>query len=359
MKILKLHETLNNTGGIVSFQKDLEKFYASSGNQYTHFRTGKVENHPFLTNDYIRYIELAISYLIFPFFLLKSKPNVIEINSGLDFKSFHRDRLYLKIARIFAPKAKVVLLMHGWDENFGAKMVSEKPNSLRKFFDAADSVIVLAEQFKNELINLGLSENKVFVVRTGLDINLFKSDTDQNFEEIRILFLARIEKGKGIFEFVHAIPPLLALNPNIIFDIAGSGSIFSEIQNHEIVKKHKDNIRFYGYINGEEKVNLFKTSTIYVFPSYTEGCPVSILEAMAIGLPLIYTNVGALREILKDGVNGILVPIADSHSIVKAVKQLLSDPIRMKEMGRLNKQQAENDFPIEKIFNELEHIYLQ
>ncbi|EKB51328.1 glycosyltransferase family 4 protein [Cecembia lonarensis] len=359
MKILKLHETLNNTGGIVSFQKDLEKFYSTSDNEYAHFRTGKVENHPLLSNGFIRLIDLAISYFIFPFILLKRKPDVIEINSGLDFKSFYRDRFYLKITRMIIPKAKIILLMHGWDEDFWDNMVENKPNSLRFFFDTADSVIVLADQFKNELINLGLNKHKLYVIRTGLDIKLFKSDTDQNFEQTRILFLARIEKGKGIFEFINAIPLLLKFNPDIIFDIAGSGSIFSEIQNHDVVTKHKDNIRFYGYINGEEKINLYKTSTIYVFPSYTEGCPVSILEAMAIGLPLIYTNVGALREILKDGVNGILVPIADSHSIVEAVKQLLSDPIRMKEMGRLNKQQAENDFPIEKIFNELEHIYLQ
>jgi glycosyltransferase involved in cell wall biosynthesis len=357
MKILKLHERLNNTGGIVSFQIDLGNFYSTSKNIYYHFRTGKVENHFFLSNPVIRMFDLAISYLIYPFYLLKLQPDVIEINSGLDTKSFLRDWLYLKITRGILKRSKIILFMHGWDEDFGKKMVEHRLKSFLNFFNSANDIVVLAEQFKNELIRAGISNQKVYVIRTGLDIKFFKPKEKVQDGIVRILFLARIEVPKGIYEFLNAIPQILEFNPNIIFDIAGSGSIFEEIKNYEIVKKYQNNIQFHGYVNGSEKVTLFQKSTIYVFPSYTEGCPVSILEAMAIGLPLVYTNVGALREIIEDGVNGIMVPIGESEPIVKAVKKLISEPELRKQMGIINRKKAEKDFSIENIFHELENIY--
>lgn len=106
MKILKLHESLSNSGGIVSFQEDLNQFSIKSKNSYLHFRTGRIENHIILSNQYFRILELAFSYFYFPIYLMFSRPDVIEINSSLVEKSFFRDLIYIKLSNFFFTKGK-------------------------------------------------------------------------------------------------------------------------------------------------------------------------------------------------------------------------------------------------------------
>lgn len=358
MKILKLHEHRTNPGGIVSLQNDFQKYYTTSNHQYLYFRTGKVNNHPILSISMIRLFDLAWSYLYFPFFLIFHNPDVIEINSSLVKKSFYRDLVYLRLAKIFSKKSKLVLFNHGWNDEFKLKLSTEKKQTFINFYGGFDHIILLAQYFKKELETAGVDTSNVHIITTGINYEDYESlGVKKNFSN-RLLFLSRVEPEKGIFQFLEAIPSLLDINKDFIFDIAGDGDAMDQVRNHDIVKQHHDNIVFHGYALGKSKIELFKNAAMYIFPSYHgEGCPVSVLEAMAAGLPVIYTNVGALIELLEDDLNGILIPPKDTNALVNAIKKIYEDPGLRISMGELNKKTAAQNFDLKMIFDKLEAIY--
>ncbi len=357
MKILKLYEHKKNTGGIVSFQHDMEKFYTLSDNRYFYFRTGKIHNHLLLSNSVFRWFDLAYSYIHYPLLLLFLRPDLIEINSSMMKKSFYRDMIYLRLSKVFSKKSKVLLFNHGWNIEFKEQMLLKNPELFLRFYKGFDKIILLANSFKTEMMNFGISENAIDVVTTGIDINLYQHSQPDVVSSKRILFLSRIEKEKGIYEFLEAIPYLIGLDMDLQFDIAGSGDELERVINHEITLKYKENIHFHGYIMGEDKIKLFEKAMIYVFPSYSEGCPVSVLEAMASGLPIIYTEVGALKELMTKGKNGIVILPNDSSNLVNALTLLLEKTELRRSIGINNKKKAISEFNIKDIFHKIEHIY--
>lgn len=358
MKVLKLYEHKKNTGGIVSFQNDLERFYPFSENKYYYFRTGKIENHIILSNHIVRWLDLAFSYLHYPLFLLILRPDIIEINSSMVRKSFYRDLFYLKLSKFFCGKSKVILFNHGWNTDFKQDMLHRKPKSFLNFYKSFDKIVLLAESFKAEMVGFGISEKYIYVVTTGIDVDIYNNIDADVISSKRILFLSRLEKEKGIYEFLEVIPHLVNLNKDLQFDIAGSGTELESASKHEICLNYKENIHFYGYVLGLDKIKLFEKAMIYVFPSiHGEGCPVSVLEAMASGLPIIYTEVGALIELLENGINGVVIPPNDSGMLLKALLYLLQDQELRKYIGKNNKKKAIAEFNVKNIFKKIEYIY--
>lgn len=358
MKVLKLYEHKKNPGGIVNFQLDLEKYFPTSSNVYFHFRTGKIFGHPILSNRIIRYIDLLISYFYYSIYLLIHSPDVIEINTSFIKKSFTRDFIYLELSTLFAPNAKKIIFIHGWDYNFHDYLSKNRKGILDKFNHNSDHIIVLANDFKKQLISSGFSYKKVDTLTTGIVYQDFEKVEKVTSEKINILFLSRIEKDKGIYEFIQSIPILIKQHENLHFHIAGIGSELEDITNSDEAKSYSEYITFYGYLKGEQKIKLLKMSDIYIFPSsHGEGFPISILEAMGSGLPLVYTSSGALTEKLEDGINGIEIPSNNTNAIVKATNQLIANPSLRLKMGETNKKIIEDTYDIGTIFEKLEKIY--
>lgn len=358
MKVLKLYEHKNNPGGIVNFQLDLEKYFPTSNNTYLHFRTGKIFGHPILSNRIIRYIDLLLSYFYYPVHLLIHSPDVIEINTSFIKKSFIRDFIYLELSVLFAPSANKVIFIHGWDNLFHDYLIKKRKNYLIKFHQNADQIIVLADDFKHQLISSGFSKKKIDTLTTGIDYHSFEKVKKIKSDKTNILFLSRIEKDKGIYEFMQSIPQLIEKHHNLHFNIAGVGNDFEEVINSEVAKSYSEYITFHGYLKGEQKIKLLKMSDIYVFPSsHGEGFPISILEAMGSGLPLIYTSSGGLREKLLDGLNGIEIPPKNVDAIIKATIRLIENPSLRLKMGVTNEKLIRENYDIGAIFLKLEEIY--
>ncbi len=357
MKVLKLHGHKSNDGGIVNFQNSLAPLNAASNQQYIHFRTGKIHNSKLFSISVIRLLDLLFSYCLFPFFLIYKQPDVIEVNSSLVPAAFSRDFWYAKIASFIRPNAKLVLFNHGWNYEFEAQILLENKEKFSIFFNLFNTIIVLTQNIKKELETLGI-ERPVHVVTTGVDVASFIPYQKQSFKNnhLKILFLSRLEKTKGINELLDSIPAILAAYPKTELIIAGSGSYEKIVKEHPIVVKHPDNIKYVGYVRGNDKLQLFSKSDLYVFPSYGEGCPVSVLEAVAIGLPIIYTAVGALPDILSSGKNGLLIEKKSPNSIIEAVLALIEKPALRQTMTENNKKLSEK-FDLCIIHKKLELIY--
>ena len=121
----------------------------------------------------------------------------------------------------------------------------------------------------------------------------------------------------------------------------------------------KDNVEFKGYLVGKEKFNIFKNAHIFTIPSYTEGFPTVVLEAMAAGAAIIYTPVGGLINTMVDGKNGFVVKSIppNPEEIAKKIIQLFENPKLMKKMSANNLIEAKEKYDAEILSKEIGKIY--
>ncbi|MDC0362099.1 glycosyltransferase family 4 protein [Halioglobus sp.] len=357
MKIVKLHGSLDNLGGIVAFQRSLQELNTRSEHHYHHFQTGRVATSRLQSVSLFRLLGLTLSYFHFPFYLLYLRPDVIEINSSLVLGSFKRDYWYARIAAFVCPRARLVLFNHGWNDLVKRRIVQTNKIRLLRYFGFFDCIIVLAERFRRELDAVGVA-TQVEVITTAIDLAEFEGLINkQDLKTKRLLFLSRLEKDKGIGELLDSVPALVSRHPDLEIGIAGTGGYEAAARRHQANSVCGRNIRFYGYVRGDEKLELLASADLFIFPSYGEGCPVSVLEALAAGLPIVYTPVGALPDLLENGRHGVQVQPGSSREVGTAVLHLLDNPSLMSEMGEHNRVLSKK-FDLRVIHAKLEEIYI-
>ncbi|GAI08660.1 unnamed protein product, partial [marine sediment metagenome] len=117
-------------------------------------------------------------------------------------------------------------------------------------------------------------------------------------------------------------------------------------------------IEFLGYLRGEEKIQVFITSDIFILPTYhPEGFPYAILEAMSAGLPIISTPIGAIPEIIEDGANGFLIPPKIPYILAEKILTLIEDKSLREKMGAENMKKAQEKYDVKVVCKIFEKIY--
>ncbi|MCF8070631.1 MAG: glycosyltransferase family 4 protein [Desulfobacterales bacterium] len=178
---------------------------------------------------------------------------------------------------------------------------------------------------------------RVYAPSTGIRANKSKKNWDiSKRSEINVLFLAMVSQAKGAYDLLKAIPNLVDKEPRFRFhfvgDIVNKERNIVFLQEYEMdVKKFVNDkglnhfVKFYGRIEGLEKEKLMKQADLFVFPSYAEGSPFSVIEAMEWGLPIVATRVGNLPEIFEDRKNVLFVGFGEPAQIEDAVMELIRD----------------------------------
>ncbi|WP_161598232.1 glycosyltransferase family 4 protein [Maribacter flavus] len=271
---------------------------------------------------------------------------LVILNPSLGFKSFFRDAFFARM--LFKRKKEFITFFHGWDLEF-EKKVSQK---FVKFFlwsyGKSTKIIVLAEEFKAKLLHWGYT-GEVIIETTAVDNTLLMHiDSFKNVKEKQkttILFMSRMVKEKGIYETIAAFKAIRESH-DIELIIAGDGTELYDIK--EMVKDDKD-IIVKGHVIGSEKARILRNSDIYCLPSYTEGLPTTVLEAMAFGLTVITSPVGGLKDFFKDGKMGYFVNSRSSDEIAGKFQKLLSNKSLIEEMGIYNRKFANENLTAEHI----------
>jgi len=222
-----------------------------------------------------------------------------------------------------------------------------------------DHVILLGRNLIKYALWMGVPAEKISINSFGIDFQEFRPT--KKVEEVRkelgispsekvVIFVGRLEPVKGIKYFLKAARFLCKKMRNIKFLIVGDGPLRSELQAYSIPQ-----IIFTGWRN--DVPNLLNASDLFVLPSLSEGLPLSILEACAIGKPIVATNVGAVNEIVIHGYNGILVSPKNWKQLIKAIQYLINNPELMQEMGLRGKDLVEKKYDWNTILNIYEEIY--
>jgi glycosyltransferase involved in cell wall biosynthesis len=198
----------------------------------------------------------------------------------------------------------------------------------------------------SSLVSDGFVEpSKISLIRgAGVDLKafLFHPEIDG---PVVVTLVSRILRDKGVLEFINAATQLQARLPEVVFQIVGEPDLGnpSAIPESDIDSwESLPNVRYLG--RRSDIADILKGSHIVCLPSYREGLPKSLLEALSCGRPIITTDVPGCREVCADGVNGLLVPARDSIALSNAIEKLVIDPELRQAMGRAGRLRAESEF---------------
>lgn len=202
------------------------------------------------------------------------------------------------------------------------------------------------------------NEDKVSLIRgSGVDVDVFNLKKSER-TTINIFLVARMLKDKGVEEFVAAASQLKISNGNVRFILIGD----SDIENPSAIRikslekwVSEGMIEWWGKCDDME--NIYQHADIVVLPSYREGLPKVLLEAAACGLPIVATDVPGCREIVQDGINGILVPVKNSDALAIAIKKLIDEPELRESMGVKGRELVEKEFSQDKVIKETLALY--
>ncbi len=194
---------------------------------------------------------------------------------------------------------------------------------------------------------------------SGVDLNLFSYTEETNKEKIRVVLPARMLWDKGVGEFSEAASGLHPKYKNTVeFILAGDSDMENKsgISSDILEKWTKEgHLSWIGF--QKDMITVLTNSDVVVLASYREGLPKSLIEACAIGRPIVTTDVPGCREVVDDGVNGYLVPLKDSKALSRAIEKLILDKDLRIKMGKEGRKLAERDFSIESVIQKTFEIY--
>ena len=233
--------------------------------------------------------------------LKDNKFDVIHLNSACSSKGIVRDYISAKLIKKFNQKLIVHCHCNIKDQLKGNTYFFDKLVRL------ADKVLVLNEESYN--FTLKYKKDNVYKVPNFIDNSFIVDKKEINDEIKNILYVGHIRHTKGINEILDASKCFINTNFLLVGPMVDKD-----------LEVKLDNVSFLGPKKREEVKELYKECDVFLFPSYTEGFSLSVLEAMACGLPIIATDVGANKETILDG--GVIVKTQDSNSIVDAINKL-------------------------------------
>jgi glycosyltransferase involved in cell wall biosynthesis len=175
-----------------------------------------------------------------------------------------------------------------------------------------------------------------------------------------ILYTGRIEFNKGSLELLASVGQVVSQVPEVEYLLAGGrhNSIDDKSLEHALGKNGtRQHVRLLGHVPWQQLANSYRRASVFVMPSYYETFGISVIEAMAYGLPVVATNVGGLPEVVEDGVTGILVPPGNAKALADALVRLLRDPDLRARMGQAGRERVRAEFTVDRVVTQTLAVY--
>lgn len=330
---------LSNIQQAFKHSKDLQVkfFYSSSGFEDTE-------------NKLAKSLRLIRTICAFPFAL--SGYDIVHINSSFDSKALIRDGFLCFISLLF--NKKLVVQYHGGDP---LKEVMMKMSLMRRLYVhiwKRSQVLVLNESQFNWLTE------EVGVTPTTVKnyVNLPTQIRANKKETFKFVFIGRVIKEKGLFEIVEAAH-LIREQFDFEVQIFGNGEDVQELEHFVKVKRLSDTVKLCGTVDGNEKERAYLDADAFLYPSYAEALPYSVLEAMSYGLPLICTDVGALKGMLTHNVDCLKVDMKSSRHLSELMLMLLSDEAIRDKLSQNARYLIETQYSNEAMETEFKRIWCE
>jgi glycosyltransferase involved in cell wall biosynthesis len=196
------------------------------------------------------------------------------------------------------------------------------------------AITVNSPTIKKDMIAFGMESSRVFIVPTGIEISHLSKRKNRQSEKFIVLYVGRLVEERGADLLPLIISEVLKNKKNILFRIVGGGPLFERIE--AFVRKHclEEKVELLGQKSRREAVDLMEQSDVAIFLSKNENYgSLALLECMAVGCPVIATNVGSTKVLIKNGINGILVD-PDPYSIAEAILNMSENKSLLEKIGQ-------------------------
>lgn len=330
-------------GGVASFYIGLRPFWSNNVKyNIVGKRRQRLPGILWLPADIVRFIWRT----------LKDNPKGIVVNPSFNRSAWIRDRIFIKIASwLHKP---LIVMFHGWSESYVDTINSR---ALKNQFSDVNRVLVLANRFKKQLkdkdINVPIDFFTTHFSDTLLNVKKIKP---RNNLPRRFLFMSRVEKTKGIYETIELFRLIHRNCPDASLTIAGDGSELENVKKY-VLENSVDAVKFVGFVEGNEKTQILGDNDFFLLPSYNEGLPGALIEAMAAGLPVLTRPVGAIPDFFIDGTMGIMTESLDPMVMMERIRPFLFDRVLEYKVSQYNIQYAFDNFSASKVALRLESIF--
>ncbi len=247
------------------------------------------------------------------------------------------------------------ITFHGWPVFFDGKYSRIKEKVLAAKFTRAISYFC-----RSQLMMFSESDDPApfKIIHCGLSMPKYTFRLPP--KQVKTLFCAaRLSPEKGLTFLFRALKDLTDSGYDLTLTLAGNGPSFEQLKKLAADLGIANRVVFLGFLNEAEIIGALAASDLFVLPSYVEGVPVSAMEAMAIGVPVIATNIAGTSELVESGVTGILVRPSDAQALKDAIVKLMNDyPLRLLLAERA-RQKVVDEFDVDKETAKLNDCLLQ
>lgn len=298
-----------------------------------------------------------IFYSAAPFFQRKASYDIIHCHYGQN----GLKGALLRRAGII--RGKLVTTFHGFD--ISGYIDQHGHRIYNPLFSTGDLFLPISERWRNRLVELGCNEKQILVHRMGVDCDRFAfSPRKRNPNgSITVVTIARLVEKKGVEYGIKAIAKIVKNHKKLQYIIIGGGPLLKSMRRLIRSLRVEDTVKLLGRKRQQEVIEILNKSHILIAPSVTgrdgnqEGIPVSLMEAMATGMPVVSTQYSGINELVENGVTGFLVPERDIDSLVNRTSYLIAHPDICLQMGLAARAHIVKYFNIHKLNNRLTEIY--
>ena len=296
-------------------------------------------------------IQAMLAYITFLFAL--PSYHILHVNMAAD-ASCYRKKIFIDTAWLF--RKKIIIHEHGGDfESFYYERCSEKQRTnIKKSLNRAKIFLVLSESWKKFFSEI-VDEDKIHVLQNGIVI---PTKEKQDYSSHKVLFLGRLCKEKGIGELLEAVPVIQKQIQDFKLILGGVWEEGNEALK-EKARALSETVLCPGWISEKEREALFQECSIFVLPTWFEGQPISLLEAMAAGMCVAASAVGGIPQIMgkESDVTGRLLPPKDADTLADELIKLLKDEEQRRKMGQNARIRIINNYHVNRNVETLVGFY--
>ncbi len=292
------------------------------------------------------------AYAQFRALLRRHRPDVVHIHSSFG-PSFYRKMPFILMSK----RAGIPVVNHIHGAEFGpfyADASKAKRRLVRRIYGKCDRFLVLSEEWAERIGQIVPRER--ITILENYSIRAVEAPTKESCTSHQILFLGEIGRRKGGYDMPEILRLVKEKVPDVQLVIAGAG----DREGVSGLLKEKGCLEaasFPGWLRGREKDRALRESAVFLLPSYDEGMPMSVLDAMGYGLPIVSTKVGGIPQLVKEGVNGYLCAPGDTRAMADALTLLLKEKDRRQQAGMESLRIVEKRFGLSHHLDVLEQVY--
>jgi len=219
----------------------------------------------------------------------------------------------------------------------------------------SEIITAVSNNVMENVVKLGVEREKCVVIPNGVDLEFFKMDHQFREKPRKIVYVGRLLANKGPQILLQSAKSVIKKFPDVQFLIVGDGPLLAKLEKFCNENNLNSNVKLLGRL--EDIRPTMNESDLYVRPSYLDGMPLGVLEAMAMGLPVLATDIAGTKELIEHGKTGHLVRAGNADELANAIIELLQNPDYMKKIANNGLEFISSKFDWDHVTQEYEKCY--